>query len=183
MFSAPPLCDDPTNHSVPILDLFQDEDDASISYMVMPFLRLVNEPPFNAVDEMLDCADQLLEGIRDCSYKKLMMNANALYPRGFHPVYDILLPDARTVAPYHSRSRVPVQYYYVDFGISVHIPPDVHPKLVTGAFGRDQEVPELSENVPYNPFKLDVFIIGNFFRREFHDVGGAGGAVRAAVNN
>ncbi len=52
---------DPANHSVPILDTFVDGIDDSLSYIVMPFFRLVDEPPFYAVDEILDFADQILE--------------------------------------------------------------------------------------------------------------------------
>ena len=53
--------DDPTNHSVPILDIFEDSVDKSISYLVMPFLRLTNNPRFEVVEEVLDFADQILE--------------------------------------------------------------------------------------------------------------------------
>ena len=53
--------DDPTNHSVPILDTFEDPVDKSISYLVMPFLRLTDDPPFEVVEEVLDFADQILE--------------------------------------------------------------------------------------------------------------------------
>ena len=41
---------------------------------------------------------------------------------------------------------------------------------VVGEDGRDQEVPELSDDIPYDPFKVDIFIIGNLFRRMFYDV-------------
>ena len=53
--------DDPTNHSVPVLDTFEDLIDKSISYLVMPFLRLIDNPPFEVVEEVLDFADQILE--------------------------------------------------------------------------------------------------------------------------
>jgi len=53
--------DGPTNHSVPILDTFEDLVDKSISYLVMPFLRLTDNPPFQVVEEVLDFADQILE--------------------------------------------------------------------------------------------------------------------------
>jgi hypothetical protein len=52
---------DPTNHSVPILDTFVDYADESISYIVMPFLRLSDDPPFETVGEVVDFADQVLE--------------------------------------------------------------------------------------------------------------------------
>ena len=53
--------DDPANHSVPVLDTFEDLVDKSISYLVMPFLRLIDNPPFEVVEEVLDFADQILE--------------------------------------------------------------------------------------------------------------------------
>ena len=53
--------EDPTNHSVPILDTFVDPTDETISYLVMPFFRLLNDPPFDSVGEILDCTDQVLE--------------------------------------------------------------------------------------------------------------------------
>lgn len=53
--------DDPANHSVPILDTFVDSDDKSISYLVMPFLRMSDDPPFGLVEEVVDFADQLFE--------------------------------------------------------------------------------------------------------------------------
>lgn len=58
MFSA---IDDPANHSIPIIDNFEDPGDESISYLVMPFLRLTDDPPFEVVEEVLDFADQVLE--------------------------------------------------------------------------------------------------------------------------
>ena len=53
--------DDPANHSVPILDTFEDLVDKSVSYLVMPFLRLTDSPAFEVVEEVLDFADQILE--------------------------------------------------------------------------------------------------------------------------
>jgi hypothetical protein len=52
---------DPSNHSVPILDIFADTQDESISYLVMPFLRPADEPSFYAIGEILNFADQILE--------------------------------------------------------------------------------------------------------------------------
>ena len=52
---------DTANHSVPILDTFKDIADDAISYMVMPFLRLSDSPPFETVGEVADFVDQILE--------------------------------------------------------------------------------------------------------------------------
>ena len=53
--------DDPTNHSVPILDTFEDSVNKSISYLVMPLLRLTDNPSFEVVGGVLDFTDQILE--------------------------------------------------------------------------------------------------------------------------
>ena len=99
------------------------------------------------------------------------MDADAMFPDGFHPISLRRTPDYSGVAKYKSRSTAGAKYYYVDFGISVHIPEALRPKLVTGVLGRDQDPPELSETVPYDPFKLDIFIIGNMLKQEFYQVG------------
>lgn len=63
---------DPRNHSVPILDLFRDDEDDGIEYMVMPFLSLANEPGFGSVGEVVELCEQVLEvGSFDLSLTKL----------------------------------------------------------------------------------------------------------------
>jgi len=179
MFSSEHLRNDPKNHCVPILDAFQDDGDDSSSYMVMPFLRAIDEPAFELVDDVISFADQILEGLvflhqhgvahRDCTHGNILMDASAMYPMGFHPVNDMYLPDAQTSATPLPRSTIPVKYYFVDFGISSLITSDVHTKLVLGDAGQDREVPELSNIVPYDPFKVDIFLVANVLRRSLHD--------------
>ncbi|KAI0316324.1 kinase-like domain-containing protein [Amylostereum chailletii] len=179
LLNADSLRRNPDNHSVPVLEVFEDADDPTISYMVMPFLRRMSRPEFSTVGEVVDFVDQILAGLvfmhdqniahRDLSEPNIMMDASAMYPLGFHPIYDLYLPDARTAA---SRSMIPrlkagVKYYFVDYGISSQIPSDHPTKLVTGIFGRDRDVPELSDTVPYDPFKVDIFSLGNLFQKEF----------------
>lgn len=170
--------DDPANHSVPILDAFVDPVDKSISYMVMPFLRLSDEPAFRAVEEVVDFADQVLEGLvsmhsrgvahRDSSLKNILMDATRMFPRGFHPVRDIFLPhDISAPAPMIPRLDARVKYYFIDYGISSYFPEGTESRLVLGLAGRERDVPELSDEVPYDPFKVDVFTIGTVLRREF----------------
>ncbi|KAI0045022.1 hypothetical protein FA95DRAFT_1496145 [Auriscalpium vulgare] len=172
--------EDPRNHSVPILDVLEDPDDSAVSYMVMPFFHPMDDPPFESVDEIVDFVDQVLEGLafmheqgvahRDCSPSNIMMDAAAMFPCGFHPALNGLLPDASgPVAPTMiSRSKAGVRYYFVDYDISSRNAPG-HPEEVTGTEGRDEEVPELAEDVAYNPFKVDVFSMGNLLKHEFHE--------------
>ena len=101
-----------------------------------------------------------------------MMDASSLYPQGFHPVQTKWSPDTRSRARFISRLAAwpPVKYYYVDFGLSVLIPPEVQPRYVVGGYGLDREVPELSFTQPYDPFRVDIFIIGNVFRKRIYAV-------------
>lgn len=98
-----------------------------------------------------------------------MMDGDALYPGGFHPVRNLrdrlgvkyIWPLARTEAS--------VRYYFIDFGISTHFgESDEH--LVLGIHCRDHSVPELSRTKKYDPFKVDIYVIGNLLRQHFHDV-------------
>ena len=61
MLSSGDLLNDPRNHSVPVLDLFPDDQDPSISYMVMPFLRDPDDPELEKVSDVIDLIDQVLE--------------------------------------------------------------------------------------------------------------------------
>ena len=53
--------DDPRNHCVPIVKLFEDHNNDQVSYIVMPFLRPANDPVFEFVKEIIDFVDQILE--------------------------------------------------------------------------------------------------------------------------
>lgn len=59
--SSSELREDPRNHCVPILDYFEDEEDETISFMVMPLLRHFDNPKFGPVNELLDFGDQIFE--------------------------------------------------------------------------------------------------------------------------
>lgn len=98
------------------------------------------------------------------------MDPDRMFPRGFHPVKDLLLHDILSPAPYIPRRDVGVKYYFVDYGISSYFPTESEPRLVLGRDGRDQDVPELSDEVPYDPFKVDIFTIGNVLGLEFCNV-------------
>ena len=61
MLSTEELRADPKNHCIPIIEVIDDPDDDSLSYMVMPLLRVADSPPFQYVKEIMDFVDQILE--------------------------------------------------------------------------------------------------------------------------
>lgn len=111
--------------------------------------------------------------IRDAADTNIVMDADSMYPQGYHPVQRkrLPLPNYSSDAPHYSRASAPrpVRYYLVDFGISTYFAPGA-PRLVTGGLGANREVPELSDTTPYDPFKLDIFVLGNVFKSQIHDV-------------
>lgn len=179
--SSHELRTNPRNHCVPLFDVLDDPGEHNSVFIVMPFLRPFDDPPFENVGEFLDFGEQILEGLvflheqgiahRDCSYQNIRMDSAGMFPDGFHPVLSGFLPDLSGPSwPIPRSSTAGVKYYFTDFGISVDFPPHTHERLAVGGDGLDQEPPELHEDYPYDPFKLDIFIIGNLIRRRFLDV-------------
>ncbi|EJC99788.1 uncharacterized protein FOMMEDRAFT_112858 [Fomitiporia mediterranea MF3/22] len=163
------------NHCVPILDHFSD---SQFAFLVMPVLRWFDDPPFFSVDEVVDFVRQTLEGLkymhskgvahRDCAKLNIMMDATTMYPKGFHPAAKLMDPSGVKPAPVRRRRDVSgVKYCFIDFGISTRFDPNVKEdeRRVTGIDGLDRDVPELSANIPYDPFAVDVFILGNVYRK------------------
>lgn len=55
------LQQDPQCHCVPVLDVFADDKDKELSYMVMKYLRHIDVPEFDFVENVVDLVDQMLE--------------------------------------------------------------------------------------------------------------------------
>ncbi|KAH8100828.1 kinase-like domain-containing protein [Cristinia sonorae] len=162
----------PYNHCVPILDVLSDPINALNAILVMPYLRPCNNPNFDTVDEIMEFVKQTLEGLsflhsqgvahRDCWTTNIMMDGQELYPEGHHPIRLNWTPDYSRNARVLRRSGHPVKYYFIDFGMSSYFEVGQSPYVV-GAKGADQDPPELSDEVPYNAFMLDVFVLGHAY--------------------
>ena len=100
---------------------------------------------------------------RDACYGNLMMDSRRLIPKGFHfswqwshepPFYLQRLCHT-------TRSAVaPVDYFFIDFGLSRSFSSYEKRHLVTGKGGQNKTVPELSSEIPYDPFKVDIYQLG-----------------------
>ncbi|OCB87840.1 hypothetical protein A7U60_g4974 [Sanghuangporus baumii] len=184
MLSSVDRLQDPMNHCVPIYDYFPDiREQHGGSFIVMPLLRAFNDPPFVYVDEVVDFVRQMLQGLvylhsqnvahRDLSDGNIMMEGRALYGEdGFHPSdQDVTAGDITVLACPRTRRDVGfVKYYFTDFGLSSHFDEPKVLRLVVGNRAQDTDVPELSNVIPYDPFPVDVFTLGNVFKRNFLDV-------------
>ncbi|KAM5541462.1 hypothetical protein V8D89_005016 [Ganoderma adspersum] len=164
------------NHCVPTLDIVADPYEPRMSLMVMIYLRPFNDPEFGTVSEVMDFVEQSLEGLkflhecriahRDIAAANVMMDGRNLYPEGHHPVRIESLPDGVLDAHPVARSNSHVRYVFIDFGLSEMFE-EGESTLVTGYTGRDKEIPELSNEVPYDAYCADVFALGNLYHKEF----------------
>ncbi|GBE80551.1 hypothetical protein SCP_0302660 [Sparassis crispa] len=177
--SSSPLISDPRNHCVPICEALQDPIDEDIVLLVMPLLRLYDEPRFETVGEAVEFFHQMIEGMafmhqhhvahRDCSQLNTMMEPT-MYPELYHPVLTTEKPDLSGDAKCYTRIRRPTKYYYVDFGLSRKYDPKGGPPLEPPILGGDKTVPEfkgIGYNKLSNPFPTDIYYLGNLFRQGF----------------
>ncbi|KIJ95230.1 hypothetical protein K443DRAFT_11526 [Laccaria amethystina LaAM-08-1] len=157
--SSPELSQEPTNHSVPILDVFRDPTVPEFEYLVMPLLRPFDDPEFTVIGEIVDFVTQIVEGLTfmhshniahgDCTGMNIMMDARPIHPQGWHFVVKEFGSDSDGVTYVTPLARIdhPVKYYFIDY---------------------DADVPELKELQPYDPFKVDVFTVGNVFFKDLY---------------
>ncbi|KAL5492972.1 hypothetical protein ACEPAI_4420 [Sanghuangporus weigelae] len=165
---------DPRNNTVPLLDVISEDADP-YAFIVMPLLINFTFLPYTSVEEVVDFMRQMLEGLsflheknvahRDCSTLNIMMDGTRVFPRGFHPGAPNLEYTGKGFAhPRRRRDASGVKYYFTDFGISSHFDENDTYRLVMGQDCLDRNLPELYQDDPYDPFAVDVFLLGNVFK-------------------
>ncbi|KAI0774951.1 kinase-like domain-containing protein [Trametes elegans] len=166
---------DPMNHFVKIHEILPDPLNPERALMVMPYLRPCNDPPFGTIGDVIEFVDQTLEGLVfmhrhriahcDVAAANIMMDATPLYPSGYHPVRIHYSPDGMYPVTALPRAGRSICYFYIDFGLSMRFA-EGEPSLVWGDVGKEL-VPELSEELPYDAFKVDIYALGNVYSEEF----------------
>ncbi|KAJ7246812.1 kinase-like domain-containing protein [Mycena haematopus] len=169
----------PANHCVPIYATLQPPDDENISILVMPLLREYDSPRFDTFGEAVEFFRQIFEGLqfmhhhhvahRDCNSNNIMMDGAPLYPKGFHPQDQKRTPDFKSNASHYARTRLPVKYYFIDFGLSRRYDPANGSPLEPIILGGDKSPPEHSNPGDCDPFPTDIYFLGNLIRRHFLD--------------
>jgi len=106
---------------------------------------------------------------RDLAKYNIMMDGTPLYPEGFHPSRPGRSRSGTRLINGRRRLHAPpVFYYLIDFGMSSKFEGD-EPRVAWGIDGQDREAPELQEHRigPYDPFALDIFTLGNVYKKSF----------------
>ncbi len=98
----------------------------------------------------------------------IMMDGNAMYPHGFHPMAQFMDPQGKDFVSYRSRTASPPKYYLIDFGLSrIYDPKDGTPSEEV-IMGGDKTVPEFRQVTgSLNPFPTDIYYLGNKIRESF----------------
>ncbi|KAB5590966.1 hypothetical protein CTheo_5582 [Ceratobasidium theobromae] len=103
---------------------------------------------------------------RDCTPPNIMMNWSPLIDEPFHPVRNECSLDGEYYIRVGIRTETPIRYYFIDFDLATYFKPGVRHPRVTGQAGRERSVPELNSLKRYNPYKVDIFMIGAFLERD-----------------
>lgn len=91
-----------------------------------------------------------------------MMDVSKIIPKGYHFLDWRTHDGVNLKLDWRDRWSVrPIEYFFIDFGVSYQYPPGLTGILDTGRYGQDRSVPELSDTVLYDPFKLDIYQLGN----------------------
>ncbi|KAF8069045.1 kinase-like domain-containing protein [Lyophyllum atratum] len=172
----------PKNHCVPILDVLQPPYAPDLAFIAMPLLFPITATAFETVGEAVEFFRQAFEGLQfmhennvahgDCKYDNIMADTLHLFDSPPHLCETTMKRDfsGRTSKP-ASRTRKPVKYYLVDFGLSIIYRPEDGPHREAPPWGGDKTVPEflVPNPAPCDPFPVDVYCLGNGIRQYFLD--------------
>jgi hypothetical protein len=94
-----------------------------------------------------------------------------MFPEGFHTQKILCTKDMKGTAPFFTRTQRPTRYVIIDFGLSSRYhPSDVSPREPC-LEGGDKTVPEFLKLQPFHdPYKTDIYYVGNLIRTEFIQV-------------
>ncbi|KAJ7583096.1 hypothetical protein C8J56DRAFT_893844 [Mycena floridula] len=168
-FSEPLFRNNPRNHCVPVLDTIEFPG-KQFTIIVLPFLISIRASP-HCLREVINFMRQTLQGHQRT--KHLMMTGGHVIPSEHHFVsfsnmYSLKSGLLVRCKPQQHLCRVSrLRYFFIDFGLSDEHPDGQEQARTTGRFGQVRVTPELSDDVPYNPFKSDILQLGRIFKDLF----------------
>ncbi|KAL6303560.1 kinase-like domain-containing protein [Sparassis latifolia] len=179
-FSGEPLRSDAQNRCISIHEVLQDPIEEDFIILVMPFLRVYNDPRFDTVGEAVDFFRQIFSALqfmhhnhvahRDCMTLNIMMDPIPMYPQLYHPVSRSSNRNFTRAAKRYTRTQRPTKYYLVDFGLSRKYNPDDGPPEELPILGGDKSAPEFQGegyDVASDPFPTDIYYLGNVILQDF----------------
>jgi hypothetical protein len=106
----------------------------------------------------------------DCMDLNIMMDPKPLFIDPFHPFRTHRTRDLKGIPRHRSRTQRPINYFFIDFGLSRRYDPSITNPVEPIIMGGDNTVPEFRSRKPQNPFPTDVYYIGHAIQETFLDV-------------
>ncbi|KAH9481853.1 hypothetical protein JR316_0006383 [Psilocybe cubensis] len=173
-FSSKEWKKDVRNCCVPILDVIMIPCDDDHALLVMPQLLGFHHLPFRFLGEFCEFTLQILQGLeflheynivhRDICWGNILMDTSKLIPKGNHFVR-WNSHSGKLFEKFEWKTRwsvMPIQYYIIDFGISLQCLSKDARGL--GQWGQDRTVPEMLKNEWCNLFMVDIYQLGNRYQ-------------------
>ncbi|KIM39266.1 hypothetical protein M413DRAFT_196498 [Hebeloma cylindrosporum] len=177
LLSSPTLKADPRNCTVPLLDVIILPGNDDTALIVMPMLRDFGNLTFRRVGEVVEMFEQVVHFLAflheqnishmDFCWFNIMMDGSRVVPKGWH-FFNQFSHDGVSIGEFEWVDRWsarPVKYYLIDFELSQRRKSKDHPRLLVGSWGQDRSVPEMSFTTPSDPFKVDVYQLGNVIKK------------------
>ncbi|KAJ7047632.1 hypothetical protein C8F04DRAFT_15324 [Mycena alexandri] len=163
---------DADNHTIPLYDVITPPADpeapAQWCVVITPRLTDCRNRHFEKLREFVDFLSQVLEGV--CFMHRYNIAHTDVARTNI--VWDdrqSLLDTSDLKGKTKSQKRQPARrkYYFIDFGLACSFSSFEERGFVKGICGQHRNIPELSEEVPYDPFALDIRQIGEMLKRDY----------------
>ncbi|SRR6266436_5227198 len=102
---------------------------------------------------------------RDCTVNNIMFDPSGMYPKGYHPIKLNRNLNFKGQAKRYTRTARPPRYYLIDFGLSRQYAS--RNALDEPLRGGDKTAPEHRDRGRCNPFRTDIYYLGNLVREHF----------------
>ncbi|KAJ7086620.1 hypothetical protein C8R44DRAFT_650599, partial [Mycena epipterygia] len=164
---------DADNHTIPLYDVIPPPADAGDAdqwcIVVTPRLTDCRNRHLDKLRDFVNFMSQVLEGI--CFMHRYNIAHTDVARTNI--VWDTRqnIPDPSDLKGKGKNSAAtPTKYYFIDFGLACSYSSFEQRGLVKGICGQHRNIPELSEEIPYDPFPLDIRQIGEMLKRDYTEV-------------
>ena len=106
--------------------------------------------------------------LRDHLEKNIMLDPSAMYPKGFHPVRINRGRDFKGSPPRYNRTQRPPRYYLIYSSLTRQY--NTRNALDEPLPGGDRSAPEHWRLGRCNPFRTDIYYLGDLVREHFMEV-------------
>nr|GAT53903.1 NADH-cytochrome B5 reductase [Mycena chlorophos] len=167
---------DPDNHTIPFYDLITPPEEPTSEYqwciIITPRLTDCRNSHLRTVRDLVDFVTQVVEGV--CFMHRYnvahtdVARTNIVWDeRPNVPDHVRVEPDSLLLRWFKKKPPVVRKYWFIDFGLACSFSSYESRGLVKGLCGQHRNIPELSEEVAYDPFPLDIRQIGEMLNRDY----------------